>query len=511
MKMTLTRKIVGPFILLGALLAVMLAVMMGFDARKESTASQERSLLGVMSGIQGVSDSVKSGILTRKDSFAIDTANLALDVDARLAGLGAGGTDLRKQFEDYYAAVVGVNSIYLENRTAEGEKRLEQLKEQGQRIRLLVQAQIDEVDGERNRLTAIARAVQISVLLAMVAAVLLVTAFVRRSVVKPVTEMRDLIRDISHGEGDLTARLKTGSQDEIGEIAEAFNQMMVKLQDIMRLVIEASRDVAQTSEELACAMSQTRQATENQTESAAAGAATVEQVTVSISQVADHAKEAEKVAIEADAIALEGQKTAERAADQILATAQAVSNAAVHVTALSERSEQIRSIVGVIREIAEQTNLLALNAAIEAARAGEQGRGFAVVADEVRKLAERTRVATGEIAGMIDAIGNDVDNAVGVIGEAKRQGDEEVVTMRALSGMLERINESVARSSERVRDIASATREQSFAAEQMAKNVESIAHMSEEISAATGQSSESALSMSGVATRLHEHVGKFKV
>jgi methyl-accepting chemotaxis protein len=511
MKMTLTKKIIGPFALIGLLVIGMIAVMFVLDSKRETAATSERAVLDAMAGLNKVSDLVKTGILTRKESIAIDTAKVALGVDADLNSLGPTGQALKQQFQDYFAAVVAINSIYLENRTAEGEKRLDQLRERGVLIDQAVKARLDDIAGERSRLSAFARTFQIAVLIVMIAALVFVTLFVTHSVVQPVAEMRRLIQDIAQGEGDLTARLKRTSSDEIGDIADAFNTMTAKLQEIMRFVINASRDVAQSADALAVAMEQSTRATQRQSEAAAATATAVEEVTVSIAQVADHSREAELIVVEADKFANAGQATAALSARQVAATAEAVGRAASQVNALSERSEQIRSIVGVIREIADQTNLLALNAAIEAARAGEQGRGFAVVADEVRKLAERTTASTSEIAGMIDTIGRDISKAVEMIREGSSLESEGVATAENLKKVLEQISQSVDRSTQRTRDIAAATREQASAAETVAQNVERIAQMSEEINLASSQSSRSANAMRDLASRLMQHVGHFKV
>jgi methyl-accepting chemotaxis protein len=511
MRITLTKKIIAPFALIGLLVLAMIAIMFAFDARRETVASEERALLATLNGVREIADHVKSGILTRQDSFAIEAARGALAVDDRLAQLGQRGQTLRDPVRDYFAGVVAISSVYLENRTEEGARRLDQLREKSQTIDGLVSAQLTEVEADKMRIGALAGTFQIVVVIAVLVALVLVYWMVTRTVIAPITDMRTLIRGIAQGEGDLTARLRVNTHDEIRDIADAFNTMMGKLQDIMRFVREASQQVASAAESLATAMSQTAQATMHQSESAAATSAAVEEVTVSITQVADHTSEAESLAADANTLARQGQQSAELAARQIQATADAVGRAAQHVDALSARSEQIRSIVAVIREIADQTNLLALNAAIEAARAGEQGRGFAVVADEVRKLAERTTVATKEIAEMIDAIGTDVGNAVTVIRESKSQETEEVASAEALRDVLARIGEAVDRTTERVRDIASAAREQALAAESMARNVENIASMSEEISAAAGGSSNSANSMRELASSLYEQVGRFRV
>lgn len=511
MTFTLTKKIIAPYAVLGLLVLALLATTFAFDLKRQRVAAEERALLEVGVGVGAVSSRVQNGILTRKESFAIEAANAALRVDNFIDHLGEEGNALRFQFHSYFAAMVAINSVYLENRTAEGEKRLDQLREQERKIDETIARKLEEAQAQREHLATTSRIFEGVVLLVILGAIAMVGTLVVRTVVTPIKDMRNMIQGIAHGDGDLTARMTVASQDEIGEIAGAFNTMMAKLQDIMRFVIEASRDVSTAAESLAVTLTQTTEATQRQSGSAAATAATVEQVTVSIGQVADHAREAEAVTSDAAALAHEGRHSAEVAASQIAITAQSVTMAAQHVKTLNERSEQIRSIVGVIREIADQTNLLALNAAIEAARAGEQGRGFAVVADEVRKLAERTTTATAEIAGMIDAIRTDVTNAVDKIGEGNKLEAEQVANAESLRNILAQIGDAIDRSANRTQDIAAATREQTLAAEAMARNVEQIAQMAEEISTASSGSSELASAMRELAGKLHQHVGRFRV
>jgi methyl-accepting chemotaxis protein len=511
MQASLTLKIVAPFVVMGALVLALLAVLFGFDMRKDATEREVRVLQHASASVHILADHVKSAILTRDDAYAIKTAKAALEADQRLAELGDQGTDIRRQLQDYFAAIVAINSIFLENRTAEGEKRLEQLLALATQIDASIDKRVSAVEADNRRFNALSRTIQIAVVLAIIAIIGLVTVYLKRSVVKPVIDMRNLIREIAEGRGDLTVRLTAKSRDEVGEIADAFNQMMGKLQDIMRFVIDASHEVAQAAEALAVDTAQTRQSTSRQAESAAAAAATVEEVTVSITQVADHTRDADAIAAGAKQLTHEGSMIAGQAAEQIRRTAESVDQAAGHISVLSERSEQIRSIVGVIREIADQTNLLALNAAIEAARAGEQGRGFAVVADEVRKLAERTTIATGEIAGMIDAIGKDVANAADMIRSSSRQEADEVIVANTLQERLAQVEHSVDQSADRIRDIAHAAQEQSIAATQMAQNVEQIAQMAEEISAAAAHSTDSAQKLRQLAMELNSQVGQFRV
>lgn len=511
MRVTLSKKIVGPYILIAVLVAAMVATQFFITQRILNIANEETLLQETRINIGALANNVKNGILAHDDGFAVLAAQKALEAEETFDQLGPEAQEMYAEFIDYFAALVALNGIFLENRIDEGEKQLDKLNAMEKGIANDVQNRIDQTAAEHVQLTNLATTFQVIVLLVIILAMAATSLYVRRSVVVPVQRMRDLLRDISQGEGDLTARLTRTSNDEIGEIADAFNTMVGKLQQIIRTVAQSANDVMHRAETLANAMGQTSQATAEQNEAATAAATSAEQVTSSVAQVAELAGKSEKVSIEADQLAEEGRRQATSTSKRVAETAKAVKSAAEQVEALNARSEQIRSIVAVIRDIAEQTNLLALNAAIEAARAGEHGRGFAVVADEVRQLAERTASATEEIGSMIDAIGGDIEHTVGIMRESSEQQALSMQSVEALNEMLERISDAIRAAASRSRDIANATQREKTAAESMSKSVHQITQMSEKISAVVGDSNTSAQNLRELALRLTEEVGRFRV
>jgi len=181
------------------------------------------------------------------------------------------------------------------------------------------------------------------------------------------------------------------------------------------------------------------------------------------------------------------------------------------IASLGVRSSEISGIVQVIKEISDQTNLLALNAAIEAARAGEQGRGFAVVADEVRKLSERTGEATLQIAAMIDAIKQEIDAAVVSMATGKVHVNEGVELVDHARNALNKIKDSSLQTVEMIREISAATKEQSSASNEIARNVETIAQMTEHNSAVINEVASAAAHLEHMSSSLQNLTHRFKL
>lgn len=333
--------------------------------------------------------------------------------------------------------------------------------------------------------------------------------YLNRIVISPMRELVLSSRRIA--DGDLTVRVDTTRQDEVGKVMSAIQQMVGKLSGIIGEVSKAADTISSASEYLSITSTEVSHATEKQAQSTASSAAALEEVTISINEVSSLARDTEDSSKRTAALTSDSVAAIRQAVDEIESMAKSIGAASDQVSGLVKRSEEVGGIAGVIREIADQTNLLALNAAIEAARAGEQGRGFAVVADEVRKLAERTTKATHEIAKVISLIQQETQQTVDGMQAAAPKIRDGLQKVGEVSGMLDLIAGEAAESRNRAVEVASATREQAVAANDIAKSVEQVAQMTEETNATMHNNAESATQLQEMAQKLRQQVAYFKV
>jgi len=328
-------------------------------------------------------------------------------------------------------------------------------------------------------------------LLAAVVGLILVW-LMARSVTRPILGVAHMLEDIASGEGDLTRRLAYAKQDELGQLAGWFNRFLDKLQPIIAEVKRSVQDARGTADQSAAIATQTSAGMEQQYRQVDQVATASHEMSATAQDVARSAAQAAQAARDADQATRQGLTVIDRTTVNIGELAADMSTAMAQVEGLAANSEQIGSVLEVIRGIAEQTNLLALNAAIEAARAGEAGRGFAVVADEVRNLARRTQESVEETRLVIEQLQTGTSDVVGSMGNSYRQAQGSVEQVGQAVTALRQIGDAVTVISDMNLQIASAAEEQSAVAEEINSNVATIRDVTESLSEQANESARSA-------------------
>ncbi|MBA1293250.1 methyl-accepting chemotaxis protein [Pseudomonas lurida] len=294
------------------------------------------------------------------------------------------------------------------------------------------------------------------------------------------------------------ARLETAFQSQNARLKTC----LTRLQDSA----EQLSTLAGQSDQLASASARglDRQRVETEQVSAA-----VNQMAATTQEVASHVQRTADATQQANVLTGRGREVARDTRHAIERLSAVVGETGVSVAQLARDSDEIGTVVDVIKGIADQTNLLALNAAIEAARAGEQGRGFAVVADEVRQLAQRTSQSTTQIHALITQLQTSSSNAVQSMHNGQRQAQEGVARVLEADQALAGISEAVSHITEMTTQIAAATEEQSAVAEEISRNITTIAELADQTSMQARQSTDLSRELTDTASTQYALVERF--
>ena len=336
----------------------------------------------------------------------------------------------------------------------------------------------------------------------------LIVGLLVRSIVRPLKAGGEVITAVA--EGNLNKDLESGGEDEISKLLSGVQHMVTKLRSVIAGVKISADNVAGGGRQLSdtsIGMGENAKRLSTQIEQVVAS---VHEVSRTIQDVAENAARAAEASRRASDTAVVGKRKVDTTSEDMVLIARTIGQAAQTIEELGSSSAQIGEIVAEIKDIADQTNLLALNAAIEAARAGEQGRGFAVVADEVRKLAERTSQATRVIAERVCSIQNAAVESVSAIKRGTLEVEKGVGLAKEASVSLESIVEVSNLAMEMVARIATATEQQSSAADEVSRNMENISQITRDAASDVKQIGVASTDLLQLTVGLKELISFFK-